>query len=142
MVTERLLTLVRTSTAQGPLDSDGSVTPPAVRSGDTITSPYIELIDTYGNLVVISYNTTAQQLWMSSTPPGSTTATSQPILAGVTAATFTNHRRLNNEGLYVLDRGTMDITVQPGADATLSLEHGAATPIRVIASTMPRKMVQ
>ena len=127
MVTERLLTLLRTSTAQGPLDNDASVTPPAVLAGNTITSPYIELIDTYGNLDRIQYNAATQQLLMTQTPVGSNTSQTQPILGGVTAATFYNQRQLNNENLWVLQRGTMDITVTPGADATLSLETGMPT---------------
>jgi hypothetical protein len=34
----------------------------------------------------------------------------------------------------------MNFTVQPGEDATLSLENGKASPIRVVASTMPRRV--
>lgn len=140
MVVNRLLTLVRTSTAHGPLNPDNSVTPAATLSGQIVTSPYIELIDSIGNLVRIEHRAATQELWLSTTPPGSNTATSQPILGGVTAASFHCRRRKNDSGLWVLDRGTMDLTVEPGADATLAIESGKTSTIRVIASTMPRKI--
>ena len=163
MVTNRLLALIRTGTAHGPLSDQpaGTVTikdpdnpnqthtvtiPAATLSGNTVTSPYIELLDANGNLVKIAwlqYTNTAgvakQELWMISNP-GLANETSQPLLGGVTNAVFNCLRRKDSTGLYVLERGTMDLTIQPGADATLSVEHGHATAIRIIASTMPRKL--
>jgi len=140
MVVNRLLTLIRTSTAHGPLQPDASVTPAATLSGQIITSPYIELIDPSGNLIRVEYKSASQELWFSTTPPGSNTAVSQPILGGVTAASFYCRRRKNDNNLWVLERGTMDLTIEPGADATLAIESGNSSVIRVIASTMPRKL--
>ncbi|MCE9591552.1 MAG: hypothetical protein K8S99_13635 [Planctomycetes bacterium] len=140
MVVNRLLTLIRTSTAHGPLTADTSVTPNATLSGQIVTSPYIELIDATGNLVRVEYHPATKELWVKNTPAGSTTATSQPILGGVTAASFFCLRRMNDDGLWVLDRGTMDLTITPGADATLAIEAGKTSVIRVITSTMPRKI--
>lgn len=140
MVTQRLLTLIRTSTAQGPLDSDTTITPNAVRAGDIITGPYVELVDSKGNLVRVEYRPTPQELWLITTPLGTNTAQAQPLMGGVTAATFTNRRRMNDQGLWVLERATMDVTVLPGADATLSMEGRSPQPIRIIASTVPRKL--
>ncbi|MCX5662920.1 MAG: prepilin-type N-terminal cleavage/methylation domain-containing protein [Planctomycetota bacterium] len=140
LVTQRLLQLIRTSTAQGPLDNDTTVTPNAVLSGTTITSPYVELIDSKGNLVRVEHRAASKELWLVTTPLGTTTAQAQPLMSGVTAATFTNRRRQDDSGLWVLERSTMDVTVMPGADATMSIENRTPQPIRIIASTVPRKL--
>jgi prepilin-type N-terminal cleavage/methylation domain-containing protein len=140
MITNRLLMLVRTSTAHGPLIADASHDPPVTLSGSTITSNYIEVIDPKGNEVVIEYRSASKELWLVTTPAGSTTAQAQPLIGGVTACTFYALRKQDDNGLYVLDRATMDLTVHPGADATLPLENGHAADIRIIASTKPRKV--
>lgn len=140
MVTHRLLTLIRTSTAHGPLDADPDNDPPATITNDVITSPYMELMDADGNLIRIEYRPNQQELWMQQIPASGGTPVAQPVLGGVTNAVFYAKRRLNNDGLWVLERGTMDITVQPGVDQTLELENRVADPIRVIGSTMPRKL--
>lgn len=140
IVMHRLITLIRTSTAHGPLNADASVTPAATISGNTITSPYIELLDRSGNLVRMEHRANTQELWVIQTPLGGGTSVSQPILGGVTAATFTLTRRRDNEGIWVLERGTADISVQPGQDTTLALENGNSTTIRLIASTKPRRI--
>lgn len=140
LVTQRLLQLIRTSTAQGPLVGDTTVTPNAVLNGNIITSPYVELVDSKGNLVRVEYRSATSELWLVTTVLGTNTAQAQPLMGGVTAATFTNRRRMNDSGLWVLERATMDVTVTPGADATLSLENRTPQPIRIIASTVPRKL--
>ena len=40
---------------------------------NTITNPYVELIDTFGNLDRIQYNSTTQQPLLTQTPVGSST---------------------------------------------------------------------
>ena len=140
MITNRLLMLVRTSTAHGPLQPDGTANPPITLSGNTISSNYIEMIDPNGNDVKIEYRSATQELWMTMTPANGGAATSQSLLGGVSAGAFTLIRKQDDTGLWELDRGTMDITVTPGADATLSLENGHTSQIRIIASTMPRKI--
>lgn len=139
MVTARLITLIRTSTAHGPLEPDALASPPVTLDADTITTHYLELLDAQGQLMRIEYRSATQELWLINTPP-SGIAVEQPVLGGVTACTFQCLRRLNDEGILVLHRATMDMTVQPGEDATLSLENGKAAPIRVIASTIPRRV--
>ncbi|MEX2214689.1 MAG: prepilin-type N-terminal cleavage/methylation domain-containing protein [Phycisphaeraceae bacterium] len=139
MITHRLLAMIRTSTAHGPLEPDAAAVPPVTITGDTLSSNYVELIDNKGYLIRVEYDADKQELWITSTPPVGTSL-SEPLIGGVTACTFHNERRVNEEGLYVLARTTIDLTVQPGEDATLNLENGAATPIRVVASTMPRRV--
>ena len=58
----------------------------------------------------------------------------------MTASSFTANRRLNAEALWILERTTVDLTVVPAADTTISIERGHAAAIRMIASTMPRKL--
>ena len=140
MVVHRLLTLVRTSTAHGPLEPDGAATPPVVLNGDTIESNYLELIDPKGNLVRIEYDAGNQEVWVEMTPFGGGTTERQPLLGGVTSATFHAKRRLDGDGVLVLERGSIDMTVQPDPDTTLAIEQGSAPPIRVVASTMPRRL--
>ena len=140
MITNRLITLVRTSTAHGPLQPDVTASPPITLSGNAISSNYIEMLDPNGNDVKIEYRSATQELWMTLTPAGGGAATSQSLMGGVTAAAFTLIRKQDDSGLWELDRGTMDLTVTPGADATLYLENGHTTPIRIIASSMPRKL--
>ncbi len=140
MIAHRLMTMVRTSTAHGPLEADAGSTPPVTLSGKTVTSHYIELLDAQGNLTRIEFDATAQQLVVTVTPP-SGIATSQPIIGGVSACKFHLERREANDGSLILTRATMDLTVKPGEDTTLSLENGEAEPIRVIVSTMPRRVV-
>jgi len=134
MVTHRLLTLVRTSTAHGPLETEAGVT----LEGSTITSPFIELIDTKGRLIRVEYRSASAEIWLVETV--GETVNEQPLIGGVTSASFYLSRRLNEDDLWVLERGTMDITVLPDNDNTLAIESGHTEPIRMIASTMPRKI--
>jgi prepilin-type N-terminal cleavage/methylation domain-containing protein len=140
MVSQRLLTMLRTSTAQGPLVPDGAANPPVTLSGSTISSNFIEMIDSSNKLIKIEYDSVSDELRMTRSDLGGGNAVTQPLLSGVTAAQFSLLRRKGNDGLWVLERGTMDLTVVPGSDSTLSLEDGVIDPIRVIASTMPRKL--
>ncbi len=134
LVTHRLLTLVRTSTAHGPLLPETGAT----LDGNVITSDHIELIDTQGRLVRVEYRPDEQELWVSLTQSGVTIE--QPLLGGVTNAQFFLFRRQNDDDLWVLERGTMDVTVASDQDNTLAIENGDIPPIRMIASTKPRKV--
>ena len=147
MVVNRLLTLVRTSTAHGPLLDDPTDTPPVVllADGETIQSYYIELIDAQGNLVRIEYrdedhDTNPNELWLIIDPFDGGAQQEQPLLGGVTDAKFYTHRRFDDDGVLVLERGSIDMTVEADEDNTLALEGAELPPIRVIASTMPRKL--
>lgn len=140
MVINRLVTLIRTSTAHGPLLPDGLANPPVTLNGNMITSNFIEFLSPNNDVIRVEYRAANQQLWLITTPAGGGTAQPQPILGGVTNAQFFASRRLNDQGLWVLERGTVDLTVEPDGDATLSAGHGTSQPIRMIASTKPRKI--
>jgi len=140
MVTNRLLSLIRNSTAHGPLLPDTSTTPPVTLDGQTITSHYLELLDPQGDFYRVEYKSATQELWITITPAATGVAKEYPLMGGVTQAVFHAARRMDEDGLWVLERGTMDLTIEPGVDATLGLEAGRSSPIRVIASTMPRRL--
>ncbi len=147
MVINRLLTLVRTSTAHGPLLDDPSDTPPVLllADGSTIQSHYIQLLNPQGDLVRIEYRnsthaTNPNELWLVIDPAGGGAQQQQPIMGGVTDCKFYAHRRFDSDGVLVLERGSIDMTVIADNDASLALEGAELPPIRVIASTMPRKL--
>lgn len=136
LVVHRLLSLLRTSTAHGPLLPETDVT----LSGTTLTSNYIELIDPDGNLIYLEYDPDDDIIYATVTPYGGSVATREPVLGGVTSCTFNLVRRLDEDGVWVLDRGSIDFTVVPDADTSLAIESDAAAAMRVVASTMPRKL--
>ena len=151
MVINRLLMLIRTSTAHGPLMPNPLANPPVTLNGNMITSSFIELVAPNNDILRIEYRPNDQELWLLTTPPATDPLNpppteSEPIMGGVTNAQFFATRRENNQGIWVLERGTVDLSVMPDDDATLDLEQRkaserrTATPIRVIASTKPRKI--
>mgnify|MGYP005841577863 CR=1 FL=1 len=140
LLTHRLLTLIRTSTAHGPLQPDATSTPAAVLNGDTIESPYIELIDPNDRFIRIEYRPATRELWAITQAAGASIPTAQPILRDVSSATFYCNRRKDEDGVWVLNRATMDITAEVSGDTTLDIERGNLPPIRIVASTKPRKL--
>jgi len=146
MVTNRILTLIRTSTAHGPLEPDALAVPPVTLNGNVITSNFFELLAPNNDILRIEYRAADEELWLITTPAGGGADIPQPVLGGVTNAQFFASRRMNDEGLWVLDRATMDLSVLPDDDATFSIEQrnvneqNQQTAIRMIASTSPRKI--
>ena len=131
MITQRLLTLIRTSTVHGPTDADYSTTP----------STFITLVDVNGDKLTVGYSSVNKELWLTQGWEADGAAlTKQPLLSGVSQASFYIGRRRDNTGVWVLERATVDITVLPSPDASLAIEKGAGQAIRLIASTMPRKL--
>ena len=140
LVTHRLMTLLRTSTAHGPLQPSADTTWPVTLTGDLLESKYLELVDSQGNFIRIEYRDADDELWVEVTPFGSATTDVQPLLGGVTDATFFAKRRFDESGVLVLERASVDLTVTSEAGNTLAIEGDDLPPIRVVASTMPRKL--
>ena len=146
MVINRLLTLVRTSIAHGPLTLNEAynLDTSATMANNTIASNYIEMLDTKGRLVRIQFSKKTETLTLridvNNNFAFETNEIAQPLLGGVKKAIFHVKRRRDNEGVYVLERGTLDLTVAPDRDNTLSIETANREQIRVIASTMPRRL--
>lgn len=141
LATHRLMAMIRTSTAHGPLlpSTDASF-PVTLDQGSRLSSRYIELIDASGGEVRVEWRESKQELWVITRPAGATLAEAQPLLGGVTSATFHAWRRRDRDGVWVLERASLDVTVRSDADSSLAIESGDAPPIRVVASTMPRKL--
>jgi len=140
LVVHKLLTLIRTSTAHGPLQADGSTTPPVTLTGRTIDSHYMELVNAQGDLIRLEYRANEQMIYVTVTPFGGSVATTEPLLGGVSECSFVLTRRLDDAGVWVLERGSLDFTVVADDDASLQLEGHSSPPMRVVASTMPRKL--
>lgn len=142
LVVHRLLGLVRTSTAHGPLQARADANWPVTfvpGSTDTLQSKYIELIDDKGNDIRLEYRENENELWLIH-DPHSASPTAQPLLGGVIECRLYLHRRLDRHGVWVLDRGSVVMKVDRETDNTLAIESGRHVPIEVVASTMPRKL--
>lgn len=141
LVTQRLMTLVRSSRAHGPLQPQSSELGPVTLSGDTLSGPYLEMIDSKEQLVRIEYRSQSREVWLVMSQLDGSNPSEQPLLTDVVAATFSCSRRKTNDGLWVLARGMVDLTIQPTVSDAMDLERAAAMEsIRVIASTMPRRL--
>lgn len=143
LVVNRLMTLVRTSTAHGPLQASGDATWPVTFSesdSDTLESHYLELIDARGNFVRIEYHEDDEQVRVITEPYGGGSPSDEPLIGGVTECTFHLHRRIDDHGVYVLERASISMKVDRDQENTLAVESGQHVPIHVVASTMPRKL--
>ena len=141
LVTHRLLTLLRTSTAHGPLEEDlTDLDWPVTLNGDTLETKYLELIDAKGNNLRIEYRDSVNALWLIMVPADGSSTVTQPLLTGVSQATFHATRRTDSSGVLVLERASIDLTVEPDSDNTLAIESANTPPARVVASTMPRRL--
>ncbi|MEM6459022.1 MAG: prepilin-type N-terminal cleavage/methylation domain-containing protein [Planctomycetota bacterium] len=141
LVVNRLLTLVRTNEAHGPLDpADAPAGETVTESGDVLTSTYLSLIDGDRNTITLRYDAANDRIMLKKEPLSGATATEQPILGGVTDCKFYLRRRTDNDGIDVLERGSIDFTVEADADASFEIEVGDIPPVRVVASTKPRRV--
>ena len=141
LIVHRTLTLIRTSTAHGPLQPDTTTTPPVTLTGTkTIHSHYLDLVNPKGDLIRLEYRVAEEMIYASITPFGGSVTTTEPLLGGVTECEFVMTRRLDIDGVWVLERCSVDFTVMPDADTSLAIEGDSTPPVRVVASTMPRKL--
>ncbi len=150
MVTHRLLAMVRTSVAHEPVTIGPGVSfhepapddPDVPLDQNTLVSTYLEMLDASNNLIRIEHDADTRRLYLTTTPDAGdgTPSAPTPLLDNVTECTFFMHRRFDRDGVIVLYRATMDLTVQPDEDPTLTLERGNTPAIRMIASTMPRRL--
>jgi prepilin-type N-terminal cleavage/methylation domain-containing protein len=168
LAVHRLLKLIRTSTLHGPVsqsvpsDAEWSDWPAMLSALDeqlqarrnvgrpevnptkegtfTLTSRYFRIWGPKGNQVVLTYVDATDEIWLTTLKKGASEAYAQPLLGGVTDATFTLHRRLNEEGMWVLERGSATLDIVANDDTTMELGKSADPTLHVQASTMPRKL--
>ena len=158
LLTNRLLTNIRNAVAHSPValtQEEEDLGAVLVAGSDTmIRSPFIGFVDRNGDDIRLQYfdsNTPVpgndetpgpNELWMRRivTEGVVETVTLQPVLKGVTSCVFSMERGRDADGIYVLRRATFDFTVEAGDDSSLQIEAGDVPPVRVIASTKPRRI--
>ncbi|MEX2671873.1 MAG: prepilin-type N-terminal cleavage/methylation domain-containing protein [Phycisphaeraceae bacterium] len=148
LVIQRAMRVIRTSAADkfDAYDPSGTV---ALEANTVVRTVGLEMENEVGRRVYIWWEANENyesallgDLWYREDD-----MTAQPLLERVEA-------RVHDEKAYVfalrfrqsaagllLSRATLDLSVQPGADATLSLEssQGKSAPVRLVASAMPRR---
>ncbi len=149
MVVNRLLTMIRTSTAHGPISTVDVVAGETVTSagGRLLESSYLELIPPNapaGRLYRLTYDAPAQRLMLAEidfSGASEVVLSYQPVIGGVSRCKFQMLPRRDNNDDIVLERASIDLIVEADDDATMDLEMGNIPPVRVIASTKPRRVV-
>jgi len=153
MVMHRLIGMIRTARLHDAYDpGDGSVTL-ALPSQPPVQSVGVQMIDPAGQLLKIWWAVNAPygdadlgDLWYQID-----SSQSAPLLERVRIQrtgqgdpyVFTLASRSEDGGL-LLSRATVDLTVEPGADATLALEtvKSRSNAVRLVASTVPRRNIE
>lgn len=131
MVMYRLLSIFR--------NSRGAFEPLAGTSPWEVNSTWVEFDDAQGRPVRVEWVQDDQTLVYVENPD-SVDETQSVLLGGVTSAQFTLRSRRSDEGPLVLVRITIDMTVRADDDATLQIEQWDLPEVRLIASTMPRRL--
>lgn len=143
MVAHRVMMLVRNSTAHEPmtLAQATSFDSGATILNGVIQTNHIVLLDPDGRLLRIWWDSGNEQLWMDELDLSTLGVTqTQPIIDGVTQAIFYCKAREDEQGVLVLERGSLDLQVEAPADSTLDIERASTEPMRLIVSTMPRRL--
>ncbi|MFG0251942.1 MAG: prepilin-type N-terminal cleavage/methylation domain-containing protein, partial [Phycisphaerales bacterium JB038] len=125
----RLLAMIRTGTDFGPYPSNPLLEP-------TVNSDYIQMLTDEGDVLEIRYDADAQQI-NAVINPGTADEDIQPMLGGVSACSF----ELTYDIGPRLRQASIDITIEPNDDVSLSVEGDEnVPPIRLVASVSPRRL--
>ncbi len=125
LVMNRMLTLLRTGQDFGPAPIDPM--------DPTVVSNYIEFFTVNGQLITLDWVAPDQTLYVVLTDEFNV-ETTYPLLEGVTACSFT----LDYELGYELHRATIDMTIVPDDNMSVTLDGQNERVIRLVASAMPR----
>ena len=153
MVMQRMLSMIRNGTlhdAYDPNDAGVSLAapsaPPVKAVGIQMLSPHEELLQVWWQA-----NSDYSDSSLGDLMYALDGQTPQPLLERVRASqtsggdpyVFSLASRSSENGL-LLNRATIDLEVEPGADATLALEsaRGASDAVRLVGSAMPRRNLQ
>lgn len=153
MVMQRMLSMIRNGTLHDAYDpNDAAVSlaspsePPVKSVGIQMVSPHEELLRVWWQA-----NTSYSDSSLGDLMYAVDGQTPQPLLERVRASKTSNGNpyvfsmasRSSENGL-LLSRATIDLEVEPGADATLALEsaRGASEAVRLVGSAMPRRNLQ
>ena len=153
LVMQRLTTMIRTTTLHDAYDPDDPTVTLADPTQPPVQSVGLKMIDLDGHLLKVwwKHNTTYTDADLGDLWYQYDSNTAQPMLEGIRPQkttgglpyVFTLTSQTSDSGL-LLKRATVDVTAEPGSDNTFALEtyRGAADPIRLIASTAPRRNIQ
>ena len=125
LVISRMLALLRTGQDFGPAPVDPM--------DSTVVSNYIEFYTDNGQLITLDWVAPDQTLYVVLTDEFDVDTT-YPLLEGVTACSFTLEYELG----YKLHRATIDMTIVPDDNMSVSLDGNNVQVIRLVASAMPR----
>ena len=125
LVMSRMLALLRTGQDFGPAPVDPM--------DSVVDSNYIEFFTANGQLVTLDWVAPDQTLYVVLTDEFDV-ETTYPLLEGVTECSFT----LEYEMGYKLHRATIDMTIVPDDNMSVSLDGTNERVIRLVASAMPR----
>ncbi len=124
LIMNRMLTLIRTGQEFGPFPVDPQQT--------FVYSNEIQFFAPNGDLITLRWNSALETLFVVLTDGGG--ETTYPLLEGVTACQFTMEYELGR----ILHRATIDMTIVPDDNMSVSLDGINIKPIRLVASAMPR----
>lgn len=125
----RLLAMIRTGTDFGPYPANPLVQP-------TLTSDYLQLMTDDGQVIEIRYDSANMRI-DAVLNPGTVDEQIQPMLGGVSACAF----ELTYDIGPRLRQASIDITIEPNDDVSLSVEGDEnVPPIRLVASVSPRRL--
>ncbi len=125
LVMGRMLALLRTGQDFGPL-------PPSPLDS-IVDSNFIEFFTDNGQLVTLDWVDADDTLYVVLTDENNV-ETPYPLLEGVTSCNFTLEYELG----YKLHRATIDITIVPDDNMSVTLDGDNQQVIRLVASAMPR----
>ncbi len=125
LVMHRMLALLRTGQDFGPL--------PLTPLDSIVDSNYIEFFTDNGQLVTLDWVDADDTLYVVLTDENNV-ETPYPLLEGVTSCNFTLEYELG----YKLHRATIDMTIVPDDNMSVTLDGDNQLVIRLVASAMPR----
>jgi prepilin-type N-terminal cleavage/methylation domain-containing protein len=152
LVMQRMTIMVRTTTLHDAYDPDDPALTLASPSQPPVQAVGIQMVDPDGQLLRVWWAVNVDyddddlgDLWYQAGA-----AAAQPMLEMVRVQRtadgdpylFTLASRSSSDGL-LLRRATIDLTAEPGSDHTFALEtyQSSAEPVRIIASTSPRRNI-
>jgi prepilin-type N-terminal cleavage/methylation domain-containing protein len=149
LVMQRLIQMIRTATLHDAYDPANVLLTLGQPAAGPVKSVGIQMVTAEGKLLKVwwAVNTAYNNPDVGDLNYSLDGSATTPLLEQVSCQRngpkpyiFTLASRSSDSGL-LLSRATVDLTVNSGADATLTLEsvHRSAPPIRLISSTMPRR---
>lgn len=153
LVMQRTLAIIRGGTLHDAYDPDDATVVLQPPTAPPVQSVGIQVVSTNNEIIRIWWKANAvySDADLGDLVYSIDGSAAQPMLeqvrvqrtAGGDPYIFSISSRSSDDGL-LLHRATMDLTVEPGADATLALEsaRGSSTAVRLVGSTMPRRHLE